>query len=1335
MDSGPVLGKTTTTITSAGTSSTAFADDSLSSPTTAGRSKLQDKLLPRSITGSRRWKRTGQQPGAPQQQSLTSRTGSFSLSSSADRDSPREMLRGRSHRRDAAAAAADVADEDYSGRSDDDITISSHPSQIGYLTTSSPLVQADHLQDIRTPAPASDDIDRFSRASTFHPEVSRSRSTLSRKSSSNLGSSIPSLTTSKTGLAPPTSKSKNRRTPSPAGRFRSVFKKKSPAASIASVDSQSPERSRPGDSDDANTAFPSVPDEASAPRPSIHPPSDAPTNQPDTSKVAPTERFRRLSRGQKVDTIARPETPPSTADNSPPVIVNTPPTPTEPSFLSTTTVARPQTAAPASRDPASQGFDSGGSSPSSLSNSMLAQRRSRAGSASLVPSKLSSFTLAPLTPTPENGPNTPSASGFFSTVISAAQNATNSLSNTITPWGNPGKKSATGKDQDDKSASSTTGGDDDHSQKEDHAVEVGSSLGPSLAASESADSKEPAIKTLGQGDLSLSHLGIADQPTTASGANSAAVVALTSALASSNTATMGAQSPVLGAQRVSEVSTGSRNRSDSAPADSTQFHAAPESLDQGSEGSFQAGGRPGSVSDFAGHDTPPNASIYGDKQPEQIQRTSSIRSAIGRHRNRGSSAVSGGTIAAAIAAANASLAHPAANGSTPKLTGFAVASKKRNRDFHNLFKSVPDDDYLIEDYSCALQREILAHGRIYVSEGHLCFSSNILGWVTTLVMSFDEIVSVEKRSTALVFKNGLMISTLHAKHIFASFASRDSTYDLIVKIWKLGHPSLQSSVNGVHIDETGGDKTEKIEDGDAEEASAGSRSASESEQDSDDDSNDVYDEDDEEDLNDAAQNSEPNSNGGSGGAGDTETDKVVTRKVSGPAALGGAGAGGAANGANGANLDKSKDAAVAAAGGAGGDFPGPTTHAPTDCGDSGSHYDKILADEVIPAPLGKVFSYMFGNASVTFMPKWLSSDQKCFDIQMGEKKGLGQDNKTRTFSYIKPLNAAIGPRQTKCIVTEQIDVLDFEKAIHILCSTQNPDVPNGNIFTVKTKYCLSWGEGNGTRVQMNCTTEWTGKSWIKVPIEKAANEGQAQYGRELFAGLKEALSSRSRAGTVPAKGATGGKPTGGKKSRKSKVAHAPGGVASDSDRAVASSIRKGASTKSDWGLLEPVHAILGSAVDIFQPLLTGNVMYGLLVGLLVASWFGFRGGNAGNGVDPSGPIVGGPRRPYISDRSYYPDRLAAYDEMWRREESELWDWLEERVGLDRLGRNEFPSSSAQQQQQQKKKQQFHQHKRAERNVEEKLREERMDEREIREAIRVTEEKLRVLKEVVDKREA
>ena len=132
-------------------------------------------------------------------------------------------------------------------------------------------------------------------------------------------------------------------------------------------------------------------------------------------------------------------------------------------------------------------------------------------------------------------------------------------------------------------------------------------------------------------------------------------------------------------------------------------------------------------------------------------------------------------------------------------------------------------------------------------------------------------------------------------------------------------------------------------------------------------------------------------------------------------------------------------------------------------------------------------------------------------------------------------------------------------------------------------------------------------------------------------------------------------------------------------------------------------------VDIVQPLLSGNVLYGLLFGLIIIAWFGFGSSNRHAA------------RPYGNDLGFYgyPDRLAAYEEMWRREESELWEWLEERVGMDRLHSGEV-----------------HTRKRVmePRTVEERLREEHMDEREIKEAIKITEEKLHVLKSVVEKKD-
>jgi hypothetical protein len=545
-----------------------------------------------------------------------------------------------------------------------------------------------------------------------------------------------------------------------------------------------------------------------------------------------------------------------------------------------------------------------------------------------------------------------------------------------------------------------------------------------------SEQKEPAVKTLGMGDLSLSHLGISEN---SSGTNTPTASKFSDDVRgrseSMNDDFSTAGTTILGdnldVQPTTEV-------------EDVQSIVRPRSTYEPSRG---------------GEHTPPNGSVFEGKNG--VQRSGSIRSAMGNRRKRGSSAATTGTtIGAAIAAANASVAHPSNQGNTPKITGFAVASKKRNRDFHQLFRSVPDDDYLIEDYSCALQREILAHGRLYVSEGHLCFSSNIFGWVTTLVMSFDEIVSVEKRSTALLFKNGLMISTLHAKNVFASFTSRDSTYDLIVGIWKLGHPSLRSSLNGVRIEETGGgDKTEK-DDG---EAVHGSQTGSDSESDGE-EGDEIYDEDEEDDDGMSFAQADGSV------AGSEDGEKTVSRKPS------------AAVVTNGSPAENSKEDSPSTPSG---DFPGPTTHAPTECSDQESHYSKVIADEIISAPLGKVYNLIFGPASAAWMRNWLTGEQRCLELTMEDKKGLALDNKTRSYSYIKPLNGSIGPKQTKCISTEILDSLDLEKAVSVTITTQTPDVPSGNVFIVKTKYCLTWAEGNATRVQMNCTIEWTGKSWLK----------------------------------------------------------------------------------------------------------------------------------------------------------------------------------------------------------------------------------------------------------------
>ncbi|KAJ4471707.1 hypothetical protein C8J55DRAFT_520675 [Lentinula edodes] len=126
------------------------------------------------------------------------------------------------------------------------------------------------------------------------------------------------------------------------------------------------------------------------------------------------------------------------------------------------------------------------------------------------------------------------------------------------------------------------------------------------------------------------------------------------------------------------------------------------------------------------------------------------------------------------------------------VTGFAVASSRRNADFHEMFRNIPEGDYLIEDYGCALQREILIQGRLYISENHICFHANILGWITDLSIPIDEIISLEKKMTAFVIPNAILITTRQSKYTFASFLSRDTTYDVIYNIWRLVRPGTLS---------------------------------------------------------------------------------------------------------------------------------------------------------------------------------------------------------------------------------------------------------------------------------------------------------------------------------------------------------------------------------------------------------------------------------------------------------------------------------------------------------------------------------------------------------------
>ncbi|KAI9025557.1 hypothetical protein DFJ74DRAFT_43187 [Hyaloraphidium curvatum] len=120
----------------------------------------------------------------------------------------------------------------------------------------------------------------------------------------------------------------------------------------------------------------------------------------------------------------------------------------------------------------------------------------------------------------------------------------------------------------------------------------------------------------------------------------------------------------------------------------------------------------------------------------------------------------------------------------PGYGAVAYASHKRDHDFHELFPAVPEGETLVEDYACALQKDILVQGRLYMTDQRMCFYASIFTWVTTILIPFSEVVSIEKKAVLLI-NNAIEVATKDGKkYFFASFMQRDITHSLLMKLWR-----------------------------------------------------------------------------------------------------------------------------------------------------------------------------------------------------------------------------------------------------------------------------------------------------------------------------------------------------------------------------------------------------------------------------------------------------------------------------------------------------------------------------------------------------------------------
>lgn len=225
------------------------------------------------------------------------------------------------------------------------------------------------------------------------------------------------------------------------------------------------------------------------------------------------------------------------------------------------------------------------------------------------------------------------------------------------------------------------------------------------------------------------------------------------------------------------------------------------------------------------------------------------------------------------------------------------------------------------------------------------------------------------------------------------------------------------------------------------------------------------------------------------------------------------------------------------------------------------------------------------------------------------------------------------------------------------------------------------------------------------PIEKGANDGQTTHANDLVKALKAGVTSRPRAGTVNSKGKTKGKRT-----KTADITKKAGEVEKATDS-------RTQAQDDSWGLLEPLHGVLGPFVGISRSFVSANMIIGFLLLFIMISWL------RGPRTSPKGQLG----LPGLSS----PERIAAYDEIWRREESDLWDWLEERISMEGMA---YPASSRSQDQDAVKKARTQREKSLKgQGMQARLAAESMKERDVDHAIRVTEERLQELKGAMQRR--
>uniref|UniRef100_UPI00358E3D52 GRAM domain-containing protein 2B-like n=1 Tax=Myxine glutinosa TaxID=7769 RepID=UPI00358E3D52 len=119
---------------------------------------------------------------------------------------------------------------------------------------------------------------------------------------------------------------------------------------------------------------------------------------------------------------------------------------------------------------------------------------------------------------------------------------------------------------------------------------------------------------------------------------------------------------------------------------------------------------------------------------------------------------------------------------------------KHSGQFHKIFKEISEEEEPQETFVCALQRDLIFQGRIYICPNQICFYSSFFGKDIKLIIPVTSVLAIKKRRSALLVPNALSIKTVTEKHNFISFLTRDSAYKALLSVCQLEEVGGETSL-------------------------------------------------------------------------------------------------------------------------------------------------------------------------------------------------------------------------------------------------------------------------------------------------------------------------------------------------------------------------------------------------------------------------------------------------------------------------------------------------------------------------------------------------------------